>query len=299
MQTNMETQKKNTILVPVDFSDIAANALNHAIQVAKHFNNNLALLHVVEESGLPSFLSFGKENAASKLMVHQATEQLTEMAADIKAKHHIDCAIVSKVGRIYKVIAETATELGCDSIIMGSNGAAGFEQIIGSNASRVISHSGVPVIVIKPQVESFRAYNNIVFPLDLTIESRQKVKWAIHLGKAYHSTINILTYKVGDEFLNNKMKLGLRQVERLLNENDIPFKVEVLDELEENWAEETLKYAEKVNADLLMIMTQSEEKGFSEYIIGTFAQQIVNKATKVPVMCINPSPMGFSNDFSI
>jgi nucleotide-binding universal stress UspA family protein len=295
----MDTLTKNKILVPVDFSDIAGNALNHAIQVAKHFNNDLTLLHVVEESGLPSFLSFGKENAAAKLMLHQATEQLTSMALDIKAKYNIDCTTVSKSGRIYKVIAETATELGCDSIIMGSNGAAGFEQIIGSNASRVISHSEVPVVVIKPKVEVFRSYKNIVFPLDLTIESRQKVKWAIHLGKAYQSTINILTYKVDDEFLNSKMKLGLRQVERLLNENDIKFTVEVLDELEENWAEETLKYAEKVNADLLMIMTQSEEKGFSEYIIGTFAQQIVNKATSVPVMCINPSPMGFNTDFSI
>jgi nucleotide-binding universal stress UspA family protein len=295
----MDTQKKNTILVPVDFSEIAANALNHAIQVAKHFNNNLALLHVVEESGLPSFLSFGKENAATKLILHQAAEQLNVMAADIKAKHNIECSVVSKSGRIYRVIAETATELGCDSIIMGSNGAAGFEQIIGSNASRVISHSEVPVVVIKPQVGEFKAYHNIVFPLDLTLESRQKVKWAIHLGKAYNSTISILTYNVGDEFLNNKMKLGLRQVERLLDENNIKYTVDVLDDLEENWAAETLKYAEKLNADLLMIMTQSEDKGFSEYIIGSFAQQIVNKATSVPVMCINPAPMGFNTEFTI
>jgi nucleotide-binding universal stress UspA family protein len=295
----MDTQKKNTILVPVDFSEIAANALNHAIQVAKHFNNNLALLHVVEESGLPSFLSFGKENAATKLMLHQAAGELTKMAADIKAEHNIDCKIVSKSGRIYKVIAETATELGCDSIIMGSNGAAGFEQIIGSNASRVISHSEVPVVVIKPQVGNFKAYHNIVFPLDLTLESRQKVKWAIHLGKAYNSTISIVTYKVGDEFLNNKMTLGLRQVERLLDENNIKYDVEVLEEMEGNWAQATLNYAEKINADLLMIMTQSEERAISEYIIGTFAQQIVNKATTVPVMCINPSPMGFNTEFTI
>lgn len=295
----MDTQKKNTILVPVDFSDIAANALSHAIQVAKHFNNNLALLHVVEESGLPGFLSFGKENSATKLMLHQAAGELEKMAADIKAKHNIECKVVSKSGRIYKVIAETATELGCDSIIMGSNGAAGFEQIIGSNASRVISHSEVPVVVIKPQVGDFKAYHNIVFPLDLTLESRQKVKWAIHLGKAYNSTISIVTYKVGDEFLNNKMTLGLRQVERLLDENGIKYTVEVLEELEGNWAAATLSYAEKINADLLMIMTQSEDKAFSEYIIGTFAQQIVNKSTTVPVMCINPSPMGFNTEFSI
>lgn len=294
----METNNKNTILVPVDFSDIANHALHHAAQVAKHFNNNLALLHVVEESILPSFLTFGKDNTATQGTASAIEAALQNVANEVKTKYGVECKVVTKTGRIYKTIAETATELGCDSIIMGSNGAAGFEQVIGSNASRVISHSNVPVVVVKSQSEPFRAYKNIVFPLDLTIESRQKVKWAIHIGKAYHSTINILTYKIGDEFLDNKMALGLRQVERLLEENGISYKVEIVEKMEGNFADETLAYAEKINADLMMIMTQSEDKEFSEYIIGTYAQQIVNKSQTVPVMCINPSPMGFSTDYS-
>jgi nucleotide-binding universal stress UspA family protein len=295
----METQLKNTILVPLDFSDISTHALNHAIQVAKHLNNNLALLHVVEESALPSFLTLGKDTASVQSSGASFDGTLTGIAKDIKAKHNIDCMVVTKIGRIYKQIAETATELGCDSIIMGSNGAAGFEQIIGSNASRVISHSSVPVTVVKSESDTFRAYKNIVFPLDLTVESRQKVKWAIHIGKSYNATINILTYKFGDEFLDNKMVLGLRQVERLLDENKISYTLEVLEEMEGNFSEETLKYAEKIDADLMMIMTQSEDKGFSEYIIGTYAQRIVNKSQKVPVMCINPLPMGYDIDYSI
>ena len=295
----METQLKNTILVPLDFSDISTHALNHAIQVAKHFNNNLALLHVVEESALPSFLTFGKDTASVQSSGASFDGTLRGIANDIKAKHNIDCMVVTKTGRIYKQIAETATELGCDSIIMGSNGAAGFEQIIGSNASRVISHSSVPVTVVKSESDTFRAYKNIVFPLDLTVESRQKVKWAIHIGKSYNATINILTYKIGDEFLDNKMVLGLRQVERLLDENKIGYTLEVLEEMEGNFSEETLKYAEKIDADLMMIMTQSEDKEFSEYIIGTYAQRIVNKSQKVPVMCINPLPMGYDTDYSV
>lgn len=293
----METSKKNTILVPVDFSDIASHALHHAAQVAKHFNNNLALLHVVEESLLPGFLSFGKDNTAAQGTAAAIQAAMQNLANDITAKYGVQTTVVTKTGRIYKTIAETATELGCDSIIMGSNGAAGFEQVIGSNASRTISHANVPVVVVKSQSEPFRAYKNIVFPLDLTMESRQKVKWAIHIGKAYQSTVHILTYKIGDEFLDQKMDLGLRQVERLLDENNVSYKVNILEEMSGSFAEETLKFAEQTDADLLMIMTQSEDKDFSEYLIGTYAQQIVNKSQKVPVMCINPSPMGFSTDY--
>jgi nucleotide-binding universal stress UspA family protein len=240
-------KKKNTILVPVDFSDIAKIALNHAVQVAKHFNNNLALLHVVEESVLPGFLSFGKDASAAQTANEHIEKGLQEIASEIKANHSIDCSVVSKTGRIYRTIAETATELGCDSIIMGSNGASGIQRVIGSNASRVISHSDVPVIVVKSDATVFRAYKNIVFPLDLTVESRQKVKWAIHLGKAYHSTINILTYKIGDEFLDNKMTLGLRQVERLLDENGIDYKVEVLENLDDNFADITICFLASIN----------------------------------------------------
>ena len=40
--------KKNTILVPTDFSEVADHALEHAIHVAKTFNNDIALLHVTD-----------------------------------------------------------------------------------------------------------------------------------------------------------------------------------------------------------------------------------------------------------
>ncbi|MBW7845964.1 MAG: universal stress protein, partial [Bacteroidia bacterium] len=48
----MQTKEKNTILVPVDFSEIAMHALHHAADVAKHFDNNIALLYVIEEAFL-------------------------------------------------------------------------------------------------------------------------------------------------------------------------------------------------------------------------------------------------------
>ena len=40
-------KKKNIMLVPVDFSEISLNALNHAVQLAKHFDNDLVLLNIL------------------------------------------------------------------------------------------------------------------------------------------------------------------------------------------------------------------------------------------------------------
>lgn len=285
----MQTTQKNTILIPVDFSDIAMHALDHAINVAKHFNNNLALLYVIEE-GLFSGL-LGKNEKQEQLIKEAATTRMERLSIDIKTQHGIDCNIYVRSGKIYKLVTEMVDELKCDSVIMGSNGASGLGQIIGSNSSRTIMHSKVPVIVVK-SAQTSNVYKNIVFPVDLTIESRQKVKWAIHLGKSYGSTIRLFSFKTNDELLDAKIEGALHQMESMLQENGVSYTTFIKEKLEGNFADETIKYAESIDADLLMIMTQTEDKDFKELVFGTYAQQIVNTSQRIPVMCINPTKTG-------
>lgn len=292
----MTENKKNVMLVPIDFSEISLNALEHAAQTAKHFNNDLVLLSIVEESILSSIFSNNDEKEA--LAREKTIPELEKLAANIHQKYGVKCTSEVKVGRIYKTVIETAQEFGCDCIIMGTHGASGFTRIVGSNAGKVINYSTVPVIVVKSNKEN-NAYKNIVFPIDLSAESKQKVKMAIHLGKAYKSTIHILYNKVSDEFLNNKMIANLHQIENIFIENSIEFTTKEVDESSSDFAEETLKFAEYSKADLIMIMTQSEDKDISEYLIDTYSQRIVNAEGTVPVMCINPNRDIFKAEFVI
>ena len=208
--------KKNVMLVPVDFSEISLNALEHAAQTAKHFDNDLIILSIVEENLLTSIFSNNEEKEAQAR--EKTIPELEKLAISIEQKYGVNCKPEVRVGRIYKTVIETAVEFGCDCIIMGTHGASGFTRIVGSNAGKVINYSTVPVIVVKSNKVN-NAYKNIVFPLDLSVESKQKVKMAIHLGKAYKSTIHILYNKVSDEFLNNKMIANLHQVENIFIEN--------------------------------------------------------------------------------
>jgi nucleotide-binding universal stress UspA family protein len=292
----MTETKKNVMLVPVDFSEISLKALEHAAQTAKHFNNDLIILSIIEENLISSI--FGKSEDKIHSEQEKTEPELKKLADKIFEKYGIQCKTEFKVGRIYKTIVDTATEFACDCIIMGTHGASGFSRIIGSNSGKVINYSSVPVIVVKSEKPN-NAYKNIVFPLDLSIESKQKVKMAIHLGKSYQSTIHILYNKVSDEFLNNKMKANLHQVERIFEENNIPYTVKEVDESSNDFAEETLKYAEYSQADLIMIMTKSEDKDITEYLIDTYAQRIVNAEGTVPVMCINPNRDIFKTEFVI
>ena len=290
-------KKKNIMLVPVDFSEISLNALNHAVQVAKHFDNDLVLVNILEDDFLSSVFSFSKNDTKDELAKEALLNKLNEKADEIKAKYGVDCKTAAKSGKIYKTIIDTAAEYGCDCIIMGTHGASGVERIIGSNASRVISYSTVPVIVVKND-KNPNAYKNIVFPLDLTSESKQKVKWALHLAKAYKSTIHILTYRMSDEFLNNKMMANLNQIKTLLSDNGVAYDEKIMDN-NDDFASVTLNYAEAIGADLIMIMTQSEDKTIREYIIETYPQQIVNDSGHVPIFCVNPNHETFKSEFII
>lgn len=278
--------KKNTILVPTDFSEVASHALDHAIHVAKTFNNDIAIIHVTEESLLGGLFAKGNYND----LVKDAIQIKLNECIDRCKQSGIEAASYIKAGKPYKVIPETADEIGCDSIIMGTHGASGLANFIGSNSSRVITQSNVPVVVVKEHSSTKASYKNIVMPIDLSLESKQKVKWAIHLAKYYNSTIHIISDKKSDEFLANHIQAQLAQVKTMLKENNVDYTNKEFDSGSE--AEQVLMYAEAINADLILIMSQ-QEKGFADFLLGSAAQQIVNSSGKVPVMCINPKDVGF------
>ncbi|MDZ4668688.1 MAG: universal stress protein [bacterium] len=291
-------KKKNIMLVPIDFSEISINALNHAAQLAKHFDNDLVLLSILEEDFLSNIFSFSKNETKDNLAKEALLSRLKEKATQINRDFGIHCYTEVRSGKIYKKAIETAEEYKCDCIIMGTHGANGVERVIGSNASRIISYSTMPVIVVKTD-KNPNAYKNIVFPLDLSQESKQKMKWAIHLGKSYHSTIHVLTYKVGDEFLDNKLAANLRQIQNIFDDAGVKHTETIL-ENDNDFARNTLEFAETNLADLIIIMTQQEnDKSIREYIIETYAQQIVNDAGNVPIFCVNPHYEMFKSEFVI
>jgi nucleotide-binding universal stress UspA family protein len=288
----MERKTNNFILVPTDFSEVANNALNHAVTVAKAYKNGITLLSIIEESFLGGLFSGGQKD-----LVKEAMEtRLSKMATDIKSAYGIEVNTRIEIGRVYKTIAEIANEENFDSIIMGSHGASGLEQVIGSNASRTIQYSKIPVVVVKNQPIR-EGYKKIIMPIDLSIESRQKVEWGIHIAKQFDSEVHVVYTGSTDEFNHNRINATIKHVEHELNAAGIRFvTAEIEGKVLENFATEVLSYAENVKADLLIVMTHTE-KGLTEMVIGTLTQQLVNRSENIPVMCIYPHDTGFTYDY--
>lgn len=289
--TDIKTAKDHIILVPMDFSDASINAVYYAVEMANLFDSEIVLLHILSNSRLSGLFSNDSQIA---LLKDNVRTRLEGYKNDIKEKWpnvSVDTRI--EEGKPFKKILDVANDSKCDTIVMGFNGLNGVEQFTGSTTTRVIKSSEIPVVVVKEKRKEPK-FDNIVLPIDLTKTSKQKIDWAVKIAKEYNSTVHIIMELEKDEFIQNKAKANLKQAESIFTENGVDFVPRLLDDKEypDHLGMDTIKYAEEINADLIMIMTQAESSALSEFFMGSYAEQVVKSSQKTPVMCINPKPTG-------
>lgn len=277
----------NKILVPIDFSEQSLIALEQSYNLAKEYHAEITLLHVIDEGGMLSkFFSKEQHDDLKKKVQEQLDKLAEEESKKTKLKIH---TLVGK-GVIYDKINEVAELINATMIIMGTNGDEGLKKrFIGSNALRVARESKIPVITIKGKHHR-KGCKNIVLPLDLSKETREKVSKAIELSKLFGgATIRVVSVLfTTDEFVVNRITRQLGQVKAFLEKENIECTAEIIKGIkgEETLAQNILEYAQKVEGDLIMIMTQ-QEVDFTQYFIGSSAQEIINHS-KIPVLSIRP-----------
>lgn len=272
---------KNHILVPVDFSEQSLIALRQSYNLARLTRAELTLINVIDESfHLPFFAP--KEDKTMEKKIQKALEQLsheTSVESGVLVHH-----LVVR-GKVYEEVQKVAKKLKCSFIVMGTNGSTGLKKFIGSNALRVIRESPCPVITIKGKKHR-TGCKNIVLPLDMTKETKEKVSKAIEIAGFFSSTINLVSVlTTDDEFIVNKLKRQMNQVHDYIKEHNVPCNVEFVHG--SDVGEEIINYSKKVKADLIMIMTQEELTWTDSLFISSSAQQIINESD-IPVLSVRP-----------
>jgi nucleotide-binding universal stress UspA family protein len=131
---------------------------------------------------------------------------------------------------------------------------------------------------------------NIVLPIDLTKESLQKAKKAIELGKLYGATIRLVSVLFGqDKTMENRLNRKIEEATFLIK-SEVPCTSEIIKAREDDsLASIVVDYANKVQADLIMIMTQQEEESKILPIDANSAAHYIISNSDVPVMSIVPT----------
>jgi len=145
----------NKILTAIDFSENSEYAFGYALTLAKQFDSQLTILHVINEPvDLRGFyvphISFEQlekeiEEGAEKMMAKFCSEKLEGFT-------NFTTSIVA--GIPYEEIIRSAQEAGASLIVIGTHGRTGLDHLIfGSTAERVVRGASCPVLTIRLPAE--------------------------------------------------------------------------------------------------------------------------------------------------
>lgn len=147
------------ILVPIDFSETAAGALDYAKTLAAAVGAALHVLHVMDDP-LPGFKP--PDHVCSipsirKLMEQEARDHVSQVLTPDEQKK-FRAELVTVWGSPYLKVIEYAKAHDIDLIVMGTHGRGMIGQLLlGNVAERVVRQASCPVLVIRPPQDAARS----------------------------------------------------------------------------------------------------------------------------------------------
>jgi nucleotide-binding universal stress UspA family protein len=144
-----------SILVATDGSGPSRRAIKRAVQLAREQKARLTGFYVgppwqpaaYAEFVPPATLSPKQHEAAVK----KAAERYLGVIRKAASAARVRCRTYFVMDEYpYSEIVRAAKRYRCDLIVMGSHGRRGISRLIlGSQASKVLAHSTIPVMVVK------------------------------------------------------------------------------------------------------------------------------------------------------
>jgi nucleotide-binding universal stress UspA family protein len=157
----------NTLLVPLDGSQLAERALPYAVRLAAERGGRLVLMRAALAPP-PSGLDWERQQLAT---MEEATAYLSDVAQKVATRVPVTTAPL--YGHAAVTILAAVEQFDADSIIMATHGRTGLAHLLhGSVAEAVLTGSPVPVFVVyaRPGEAAAPPFNSasarIMVPLD-------------------------------------------------------------------------------------------------------------------------------------
>ena len=266
----------NNIIVGFDFSTGSAKAVDLTIDIANRWQSDIRLVYVKQKD---------EDEAPIRAEIECRNEGVAHLLKNIKLEY------VIREGKVSEQLAQQAIEDQALMIVVGTHGMSGFEtNWIGKNTYRTITDSPVPVLSVREDFNFNKKLERIVVPLDSTNETRQKVPFAARMAKTFDAEIHLLgLYTSESRDIRTLVDGYVDQVENFLDKFGVRHTTKFVN-AHKNLTVSTLEYANEINADLIVIMTE-QEKALTSWLLGNYAQQMLH-LSKRPILSLRPEQIG-------
>lgn len=270
------------IIVPIDFSEHSEFALRAAAKLAKKYDAEILVLHMLEISDIMLSSSEGLQGQKAVFFLKLAEQQFEEFL-DKDYLSDIKITPIVKHFKVFSEVNEVALSHEADLIIMGSHGSSGLEELfVGSNTEKVVRNANIPVLVVKKDLKDIN-FDVVTFACDFTEES---IKPYLNAREIF-DTMGTKMYLVYVNLPNDKFLNSVEMEKRVVNffakaERNLD-KMEHVNYICDYTVEEgVLNFSNKIGADIIAIPTHGK-KGLAHFFQGSIGEDVANHST-LPVM---------------
>jgi nucleotide-binding universal stress UspA family protein len=183
------------LLVPLDGSPTAAQAIPYVTTLARALGSHVRLLSIVEPT--PDW------SATPRIAAEEADERARALAmaylGDVADRLHGEGVVVSaevRQGNPAATILAAAADHDCSLIVMATHGRSGFDRLrLGSVTQHVLRHAPIPTLVVRADEqtpsEGGVAISEITATLDGSATAEQALPAAMALADALHVPVTL------------------------------------------------------------------------------------------------------------
>lgn len=312
-----------TILVPLDGSELAEQALPLAVALARASGAALHLVHVfvpyAERTDMPPGATVSIADIERHLE-EQASEYLREVTErlekELPGQLHADPVRTRPIRSPYSEtvavvdrLRRAATQLHPDLIVLATHARGGLGRAwLGSVADALIRRVNVPTLLVHPREDAAvpsTTFRHILVPLDGSALAEESLGLASRLASLGDTRITLLRVVVPQlavarpstvlQFNMQQLEANEAEARRYLESVAAPLRAAVasLDTvvvLAENPARAALEWAAENGVDLIAMSTHGRS-GFRRFMLGSVADKIVRGA-QFPVVLTRPGDAG-------
>jgi nucleotide-binding universal stress UspA family protein len=181
-----------TILIPYDGSDGAAEVLHHATELAHWADATLRVLYVADTTRDSVTVVDGETVDTLVQEGENIVEEAAQTLDTLGISYHTDVV----QGNPAPTIVDYAEQHGHDLVVMPTHGREGLSRyLVGSVSEKVVRLSSIPVLTVRmqPDEELVFPYENVLVPTDGSAAATHAAEHLLEFAAALDATVHVLS----------------------------------------------------------------------------------------------------------
>ncbi len=284
------------ILAAVDLGETSNHVADTSLYLAKKFNSQISLMHVVTEDAL--------SNDFKKIIEASVESKLQEIAERIRAKGGVVKKIIIEKGVPFEKLIQEGQEGDYNVMVVGSgNKPSGESFRLGTTVEKLMRKNQIPLWVVKKK--EHKKVRKILCPVDFSDSSKRALNNAINLAVRFQATLTVLNvyepvhifsswFKVDNEKENAELKSSqaddFQSFLKQFNFEDLKVQLETRDG---EPFQEILGYIKENDVDLLLMGTTGKT-GLSRLLMGSVTEKVTRE---LPCSFITTKAIDITNSY--